>query len=325
MQDGQTPNADSAEELVALQQRIRELEAKQSGRETELSGTRQRFEHLLAVSPAIIYATHASGDFACTYVSENIQTIMGFLPNEMTTDAKCWPAQLHPEDATRIFNELPPLIEQGGGTVEYRFRHREGHYVWIQDSFKVVYENESPSDDRRPNRRGRPKELVGAWADITSRKLAEERALRANAELQETKRSLTRLIESSPDAIISTNKDGSVVLFNEGAETLLGYRAEEIIGRAVTLLYGGEAAANEVLREMRKRGGTISGFDSVLWAKDGSNIPVLISASVLFDDDGNEIGTVGFATDLRDRNAPRRRFKDLTMNWKSESKTAQRS
>jgi PAS domain S-box-containing protein len=301
MQDGQTPNADSGEELAALQQRIRELEAKQSGRETELSGARQRFEHLLAVSPAIIYATHASGDFACTYVSENIQTIMGFLPNEMITDAKCWPDQLHPDDAARIFNELPPLIEQGGGTVEYRFRHREGHYVWIQDSFKVVYENEGPSDDRRPSQQGCPKELVGAWADITSRKLAEERALKANAELQETKRSLARLIESSPDAIISTNKKGSIVLFNEGAETLLGYRAEEVIGRAVTILYGGEAAANEVLREMRKRGGTISGFDSVLWAKDGSNIPVLISASVLFDDDGNEIGTVGFATDLRDR------------------------
>ena len=50
--------------------------------------------------------------------------------------------------------------------------------------------------------------------DITSRKLAEERALKANAELQETKRSLARLIESSPDAIISTNKKGSIVLFN---------------------------------------------------------------------------------------------------------------
>jgi hypothetical protein len=69
MQDGQTQNADSAEELVALQQRIRELEAKQSGRAAELSGARQRFEHLFAVSPAIIYATHASGDFDCTYGS----------------------------------------------------------------------------------------------------------------------------------------------------------------------------------------------------------------------------------------------------------------
>ena len=258
--------------------------------ETELSGARQRFQHLLAVSPAIIYATQASGDFRCTFVSENVREIMEFAPEDMITDAKYWPDRLHPDDAPRVFDELNLMIKQGEGAVEYRFRHKDGRYVWIQDTFKVVY------DEAR-----HPLELVGAWADITKRKEAEQKALAANAELQETKRSLSRLIESSPDAIISTDKDGNVVLFNEGAEILLGYRADEVIGRKAALLYGGEAGANEVLREMRKRGGAISAFDSVLWAKNGADIPVLISASVLFDEEGQEIGTVGFATDLRER------------------------
>src|SRR4029453_4481185 len=256
----------------------------------ELQKTKQSLSRLLAASPAIIYSTRASGDFGCTFVSENIQTIMGFSPEQMITDPKCWPDRLHPDDARRVFTELDPLIEQGGGTVEYRFRHRDGHYVWVQDTFRVLY------DEAR-----HPLELVGAWADITKRKEAETNALAANVKLQETKQSLSRLIESSPDAIISTDKDGNVVLFNDGAETLLGYRAEEVVGRRVSLLYGGEAGANEVLREMRKRGGTVSGFESVLRAKDDSSIPVLISASVLVDDEGKEVGTVGFATDLRDR------------------------
>jgi PAS domain S-box-containing protein len=259
--------------------------------ERALSGARQRYEYLLGVSPTIIYTTQASGDFACTFVSENIRSIMGFAPEEMITDAKCWPDRLHPDDAKRVLDELAPLIKQGGGgTVEYRFRHRDGHYVWIQDTFRVVYDA-----------RKRPLELVGAWADITKRKEAEQDALKVNIELQETKRSLSRLIESSPDAIISTDKTGNVVLFNEGAETLLGYRAEEVIGRPATPLYGDESSAKEILREMRKRGGTVSGFESVVRAKDGSTIPVLISASVLLDEQGNEIGTVGFATDLRER------------------------
>jgi PAS domain S-box-containing protein len=256
----------------------------------ELSGVRLRLQHLLAVSPTVIYSTHASGDFACTFVSENIRTIMGFAPEDMLTDPKCWPARLHPEDGARVFEELTPLIERGGGTLVYRFRHSDGSYIWIQDTFKVV------NDDR-----GQPLELVGAWADISERRRAEQQALEANAELQNTKRSLSRLIESSPDAIIATDKNGDVTLFSEGAETLLGYRAEEMVGRSVSLLYGGEAGANEVLREMHKRGGTVSGFDGVLWAKDQSIIPVLISASLLFDDDGRQIGTVGFATDLRER------------------------
>ena len=256
----------------------------------ELSGVRLRLEHLLAVSPAIIYSTKASGDFACTFVSENIRTIMGFAPEDMLTDPKCWPDRLHPEDGPRVFEELTPLIERGGGTLVYRFRRADGSYLWIQDTFKVV------NDEH-----GQPMELVGAWADISERRRAEQQALEANAELQKTKGSLSRLIESSPDAIIATDKNGNVTLFSEGAETLLGYRAEEAIGRSVALLYGGEAGVNEVLREMHKRGGTVSGFEGVLWAKDQSAIPVLISASLLFDDGGEEIGTVGFATDLRER------------------------
>jgi len=291
------------QEIGRLRQRIKSLEAQQTDRteiEKELSGAQQRLAHLLAVSPAIIYSTQAAGNFACTFVSENIQAIMGYQPQEMITDLKHWPDRLHPDDAPRIFDQIGALIEASGGTLEYRFRHRDGHYVWIQDTFKAIYDGD-PLDSERARNGAHAVELVGAWADITMRKEAERTALEANAALHETKRNLSRLIESSPDAIISTDGAGNVVLFNEGAESLLGYRAEEVIGKPVALLYGGEAGANEVLREMRKRGGTVAGFDSVLWAKDGASIPVLISASVLFDDEGHEVGTVGFATDLRER------------------------
>lgn len=281
------------DELTALRQRVGSLEAlvvERKAIETDLEQARQRLQHLLAVSPAIIYTTHASGDYACTFVSENLFAIMGHAPEEMITDAKCWPDRLHPDDVSRVFNEMFPLIEQGGGTIEYRFRHQAGHYLWIQDTFKVVRDET-----------GRPLELVGAWADISARKRAEQVSLEANEELHETKRYLTRLIESSPDAIIATDRDGNIVLFNEGAESLLGYSGKEVVGRRAATLYGGEAGANEVVREMRKRGGSVSGHESALVAKDGSRIPVLVSASVLVDEENHEVGTVAFTTDLRER------------------------
>ncbi|MEE8503633.1 MAG: PAS domain S-box protein, partial [candidate division NC10 bacterium] len=258
--------------------------------ETELKEARERFRYLLAVSPAIIYSTEVSGDYACTFVSENLHEIVGYSPQEMVTDPKFWPGRLHPEDAPRVFEDVFPLIERGGGTLEYRFQHRDGHYLWFQDTFKVIRDEA-----------GRPLELVGAWADINERKQAEPAGLAANIELQETRRYLSRLIESSTDPIISTDKEGKVVLFNEGAEFLLGYRAEEVTGRRVSELYESEERAKEVMREMRKRGGAVSAFETVLRAKDGSSIPVLISASILFDEDGQEAGTVGFNTDLRER------------------------
>jgi PAS domain S-box-containing protein len=128
----------SKDQLIQeLRERVYALEEIESDRdaiERELKSTRQRLQHLLAVSPAIIYTTKASGDFACTYVSENLQAIMGYTPEQMTTDPKCWPDHLHPEDARRILDECPRLVERGKGTLEYRFRRREGGYIWILDT-----------------------------------------------------------------------------------------------------------------------------------------------------------------------------------------------
>jgi PAS domain S-box-containing protein len=119
-------------------------------------------ETLVGASPAIIYTTQVSGDYACTFVSENLYLIMGYAPWEMRDDKKFWTKRLHPEDSARVFSELEQLIVQGGGRLEYRFRHRDGHYIWIQDTFSVTRGND-----------GRPKEIVGSWADVSDRKRVE--------------------------------------------------------------------------------------------------------------------------------------------------------
>jgi adenylate cyclase len=121
-------------------------------------------QNLVGASPAVIYTTKAYDDYACTFVSENLLTTMGYAPWEMRDDPKFWSKRLHPEDADRVYTEMAPLIEAGGGTLEYRFRHRRGHYLWIQDTFRVTRDGE-----------GKPRELVGSWADISDRKKIEEK------------------------------------------------------------------------------------------------------------------------------------------------------
>src|SRR5262249_41222826 len=110
------------DELVCLHERISALNPSETEREaieTDLNGIRQRLQYLLAVSPAVIYATRASGEHACSFVSRNLQSIMGYSPQEMTTDPKHWPDHLHPEDASRVIGAVAPLIKQGGGNLEY--------------------------------------------------------------------------------------------------------------------------------------------------------------------------------------------------------------
>ncbi|GAB4362395.1 MAG: hypothetical protein Kow00128_02130 [Deltaproteobacteria bacterium] len=113
-------------------------------------------------------------------------------------------------------------------------------------------------------------------------------------------RYLERLLANSPDAIISTDAEGRVVLFNEGAEQLLGYDAGSILGKPADILYPSTEAARAVMREMRNSGsGQVRSFEVELRHRSGERIPVMISASLLRDESGRAMGTVGYSKDLR--------------------------
>lgn len=118
---------------------------------------------------------------------------------------------------------------------------------------------------------------------------------------QVTRRYLNSLVDTAPDAIISTNGNGFISLFNKGAQDLLGYRREEIIGKPPEILYESKEQADEVVRLSRENDGTVAGHETALRAKDGSLIPVLTSASIVYNEEGQEAGTVAFSKDLRER------------------------
>ncbi len=136
--------------------------------------------------------------------------------------------------------------------------------------------------------------------DISEQKQAEESLKVVDGQFRETRRCLTNIVDISPDPIISTNENGNVVLFSKSAESLLGYNGTDIIGNNIDELYEDKTWVAEVMDLMRERGGSISEYETLLKAKDGSLVPVSITASILYDDDGAETGTVGFQTDLRE-------------------------
>jgi PAS domain S-box-containing protein len=113
---------------------------------------------------------------------------------------------------------------------------------------------------------------------------------------------LNRLVETSPDIIVAVDIKGTIVYYNDGARRGLQYTAEEIIGQNVTRLYPSIEEARRVMtamREARDTGGRVSSFESIFRNKDNQQIPVAISASIIYDDDNQEIGSIGFARDIR--------------------------
>jgi PAS domain S-box-containing protein len=147
--------------------------------ETALLISQQRLQYLLTASPAVIYTSKVTEDFGAIFISDNIKGMVGYAAREFVEDSSFWYAHIHPEDAPSVLTELSEVLENTQYNLEYRFLHQDGTYRWVYDQGKVVW------DDA-----GNPLELVGYWADITSRKQLEQElrvALEKEKELNELK------------------------------------------------------------------------------------------------------------------------------------------
>ncbi len=115
---------------------------------------------------------------------------------------------------------------------------------------------------------------------------------------------LEGLIARSTDIVIATDRKGNVAYYNDGATRSLGYAADEILGAAVERLYPDLSEAKRVMRAMRSESyggaGIVETFQTRFLSKREEHIPVAISGTVLYDDAGEEDGTIGFAKDLRE-------------------------
>jgi len=113
-----------------------------------------------------------------------------------------------------------------------------------------------------------------------------------------------KLVESCPDIIIAVDKEGTIIFYNDGARQNLGFSPEEVLGKKVLEVYPSLDEARKVMAAMRtdeaEGKGRVSNFETTFKTKKGERIPVAISASIIYDDLGNEVGSIGFAKDIRE-------------------------
>jgi len=138
----------------------------------------------------------------------------------------------------------------------------------------------------------------GIIVDITERKRMEK-------ELRDTNQFLMRLIESSVDGIIAADTEGKVLIFNKGAENILGYKAEEVVGKMNIKSIYPPGVAREVLKKLRSPDyggvGKLTSFPLMFRRKDGELIEGDLSAAIIYDEHGRETASVGIFKDLRER------------------------
>ncbi|HMQ51841.1 MAG TPA: PAS domain S-box protein [Anaerolineae bacterium] len=189
-------------------------------KQTELA-LREKEEQLREVlenSLDASYKRNLQGD-TYDYLSPVFGRVTGYTPAEMKAFSLEEVLDLiHPDDQAEIGRVLAMSTAGPPGTayqVEYRFRHKDGHYRWLHDQFIVVRDEED-----------RPVAWIGSVSDITERKQAE-------ADLRQSERKFRSVIEQSPDAIALTDHTGQIIDWNRAAEEIFGLAKSQVLDRKV--------------------------------------------------------------------------------------------
>jgi PAS domain S-box-containing protein len=139
--------------------------------------------------------------------------------------------------------------------------------------------------------RGKVKGSVGILRDISS-----EMESRARLEL------LGRLVESASHCMISTDEDGRIVSINKAGEAMYGYRAHELIGKKVRILYSTKNPPS-LVAELAQKAANGESWEAEIWRlmKNGEEAPTWISTSYIRDESGVIRGALGIGRDITEK------------------------
>jgi diguanylate cyclase (GGDEF)-like protein/PAS domain S-box-containing protein len=134
--------------------------------DADLHEANAKYRALVEQIPAIVYIDVADETMATTYVSPQIEALLGIKPQEYIDDPDLWTKRLFPDDRERALTTYLQGRESGEPfTFEYRLLSGDGEPVWFRDSAVVVR-----------NEHGEVAFIEGVMLDITDRKKAEEQA-----------------------------------------------------------------------------------------------------------------------------------------------------
>ncbi|MFH5832589.1 PAS domain S-box protein [Halalkalibaculum sp. DA384] len=173
----------------------------------EIAERERKFRYLAenATDKVAIFDEEAN----CIYASPSTELLLGYTPEEyMKKDII---GLVHPDDRPDIIKNLSELMEGNGKKrITYRLQHKDGHYIWMENSMKPIYDEE-----------GNLLEIRSAARDVSDR-IAYEQQLEKEKEFTE------KALNSLPGLFYVLDEAGNYVRLNKGFEEELGYSKEEV-------------------------------------------------------------------------------------------------
>lgn len=204
-----TAALEDANELMSLEI------AERRRAEDELRVTEHRYRLLAEHIPAVTYIWPNDPESA-GYTSPRIEQLLGYTVDEWHRTPDFWESRLHPDDRTAVIAATLRCESTGERfSMEFRYLHKDGHIVWVQDEAVLLSRDES----------GRPALFQGVMLDITARREAEAKA--AQSELRY--RSLAEQVPAIT-YVVDLGEDGTgdeVTYVSPQLTSMLGYTHED--------------------------------------------------------------------------------------------------
>ncbi|HVP93865.1 MAG TPA: PAS domain S-box protein [Methanoregulaceae archaeon] len=277
--ESKIPDAD----LLETYARLAAIALQRYSAETDLKENREIFSSIAENSPFPIAIIDQSGKYH--YINRSFRTVFGYDLEDFNNGSQ-WFRLAYPDPEYRRYVISTWISDlQGAGPGEVRPR-----------TFCVRCKDGTPKDIIfRPVTLSDGKQCI-VYEDVTNRNKAEK-----------DQQLLSSIIESTDDAIIGKKTDGTIIQWNRAAESLYGYRAEEVIGRHVSIIVPPEGADElRAMLEWIRTGKSISNFQTRRLRKDGTRIDVAVTISPIRDFSGNVVGASTIARDITSRIAEER-------------------
>ena len=249
-----------------------------------LRESEKRLRQLTSLMPAAVYSCDEEG--LITYFNRRAVELWGCEPRLEDNEEKyCGSFRVLGSDGSQIPHDqsLMAMAVKTGKPA----RNEEAMIERPDGSRIILRVNIDPLYDIN----GRVCGAINVFEDITDLKQAEQASRR-----------LAAIVESSEDAIISKDLNGTIASWNQAAERVFGYRAEEMIGKPVTrLIPPGRDDEEPSILERIRRGEPIDHYETVRRHKDGSLLDISLTVSPIRDAQGNIVGASKIARDITRR------------------------